>query len=234
MQNKTTLLITAGPTQEPIDDVRYIGNRSSGRLGLALTEIAVSYGHNVILLLGPVGLSNDSATDIISRSCSNSTANDGIAGTLDIHRFKTTADLECLLNKFWPEHADVLIMAAAVADYRPEKTKSEYQNMPKIKRQAGGITIKLETTPDLVAACCKKTKSGQKVIGFALEPKENIQNNAINKLKKKNLNAIVANPIETMDSSEIDATLIWSKGNIDKPGKLSKIEFAKWLIKMVI
>src|SRR5690554_2027016 len=101
-QTPPRVLITAGPTQEPIDSVRYLSNRSSGRMGLALTEAALHRGFSVTLLLGPVIMNSDP---------SNLT-------TANVLRFRTTADLQRAIRQYWPKH-DVLIMAAAVADYRP-------------------------------------------------------------------------------------------------------------------
>src|SRR5262245_9381568 len=115
---KPRILITAGPTHEPIDRVRYIANRSSGRMGLALAQAAIARGLRTTLLLGPTHLEPP---------------NHSLLKTL---RFRTTAELQNLLARYWPKH-DVLFMAAAVADYRPIiKTKVE-----KLKRRPSGITL---------------------------------------------------------------------------------------------
>ena len=125
------LLITAGPTHEPIDAVRYLGNRSSGRLGIDLAETAANLGWITTLLLGPTHLSPASSS-------------------LTLTRFRTTADLASLLNRTLPE-CEILIMAAAVADYTPAETNLA----GKLRRSdIGGLTLKLKPTPDLLASCC--------------------------------------------------------------------------------
>ncbi|MEC9374213.1 MAG: phosphopantothenoylcysteine decarboxylase [Planctomycetota bacterium] len=205
------LLITAGPTHEPIDAVRYLANRSSGRLGVALADAAAESGWRTTLLLGPTAL-----------ACAHTQVR-----TL---RFQTTADLEALLR----EHAgecDVLVMAAAVADYRPIQ-KGEGQQ--KIQRTGERLVLELESTPDLLAGVAKRKKSGQLFVGFALEPAERLMERAREKLVRKHLDAIVANPLETMDSTGIEATLVGPDGVIaSTPGRIPKTEFADWLLERI-
>lgn len=180
------MLITAGPTHEPIDRVRYLGNRSSGRLGIALAEAAAGNGWQVTLLLGP--------TTLIPSSTS-----------IRVLRFLTTADLQRLITDEMPG-CDVLVMAAAVADYRPRQPVSEQQG--KIRRADGPLSLELEPTPDLLAAAAATRRPGQVVVGFALEPRERLMESALGKLRRKSLDMIVANPLETMDSTEIEATVL--------------------------
>lgn len=206
-QNARRYLITAGPTHEPIDAVRYIGNRSSGRLGVALADAARERGHHVTLLLGPTHL---------------------LPSRADVHlrRFRTTADLERLLLAELPG-ADVLIMAAAVADYRPASTQLD----AKIKRLEGPLTITLESTPDLLAACAARRAPGQTIVGFALEPRERLLASAQSKITRKSLDAIVANPLETMDAPDIEAFFIRADGTSDHTrGPIAKETFAPWLL----
>ena len=202
------ILITAGPTREPIDEVRYISNRSSGRMGLALAEAASAAvgGENVTLLLGPV-----------------------LAMTGDRYRterFTTAAELETLLQREWPEH-DVLLMAAAVADYRPRKQAG------KLKRQ-GTLKLELEPTPDLVAACAAAKRPDQRIIAFALEEPEALEERALEKMHRKGVDAIVANPLRTMEEPTITATLLWTDGRRDPAPPLTKDAFARWLLQRVI
>lgn len=208
-----TVLITAGPTYEPIDAVRFVGNRSSGRLGVELARAAHAVGLDVILALGP-----------------NTVAPPSFPERLRVDRFRTCADLEELLLDLWPGHADVLVMAAAVADYRPK------QPAPggKLRRQTEGLTIEMEATPDLVAACTRRKKPGQRVIGFALETQAELMSSAADKIRRKGLDAIVANPLETMDADEIDGLLIRADGRHESPGRLSKPMFAAWLIDRIM
>lgn len=211
------LLITAGPTREPIDAVRFIGNRSSGQMGLAIAQAAADAGHEVVLLLGPVG---DQALSAMSSG-------------VTVERFETTEQLQGLLNAH-QEGFEVLIMAAAVADYRVVQGR---ESGKKIERQeAGGRwVLELEPTPDLVAGVCGRKRADQRVVAFALEETGKLQERAVAKMKRKGVEAIVANPLETMDSGEIDGMLIWVDGRIERPsgGTSSKPAFARWLVERV-
>lgn len=207
------MLISAGPTYEPIDAVRFIGNRSSGRLGSTLADHAVKMGWEVTLLLGPNAiLPSDERVKIV--------------------RFHSCQDLEDRLQVHLP-HCDTLVMAAAVADYRP--IPEEVALDGKRKRLPGELSIKLESTPDLLRRCSDRARSDQLLVGFALEPREQMIESALRKLERKDIDLIVANPLETMDSDSIEATLI---GNPDRglalqiqtPGAISKPSFAEWLI----
>jgi phosphopantothenoylcysteine decarboxylase / phosphopantothenate---cysteine ligase len=203
------ILITAGPTHEPIDQVRYLANRSSGRLGVALATEADRRGWAVTLLLGPVD------------PCTNYTQ-------IHVERFTTTCDLSELLAEHTP-HCDVLIMAAAVADYRPVTPKTTA--VEKLPRSNGPITLTLEPTEDLLADLSSCKRDGQIFVGFALEAADGLLERATAKLSRKNIDAIVANPLQTMDSDTIDATLLWRDGpNDTTAGAIPKTEFARWLM----
>lgn len=206
------MLITAGPTHEPIDAVRYIANRSSGRMGLALAEAARDAGWNVTLLLGPVAL--EPPPDVRTFS------------------FESAADLAMLLEEHFPV-CDVLIMAAAVADYRLRRVDEG-----KLARGAAGLALELEPTPDLVAACAARKRPDQRIIGFALEEPAALEQRAIEKLQRKGLDAIVANPLTTMGAAEVRATVFTAMGeSVAVPGAtgraavLPKTDFARWLIR---
>ena len=170
--NKATLkniniLISAGPTHESIDPVRFIGNNSSGKMGFALANEAQKRGANVELVSGPVNLEtpeNVIRTNVKSAQQMKKEITD---------RFK---------------NIDVLIMSAAVADYKPVK---EYDN--KIKKQEADLNIVLEKTPDILKDLAK-IKKKQVVVGFALET-ENELENARQKMKRKNLDAIILNSL---------------------------------------
>ena len=202
------ILITAGPTHEPIDAVRFIGNRSSGKLGIALAREAAARGLEVTLLLGPV--------------CAEAPAGPSV------FRFRTTADLEELLRAHGPR-ADVVIMAAAVADYRPKAAQID----GKIRRAAAGLTLELEATPDLLAELGAKRHEGQRLIGFALEPRERLVESAKSKLERKRVDAIVANELETMDAETIRATVFTKTRSIETPGMMAKAAFAPWLLEVI-
>ncbi|MGB1125007.1 MAG: phosphopantothenoylcysteine decarboxylase [Phycisphaeraceae bacterium] len=202
------ILITAGPTREPIDDVRFISNRSSGQMGFALAEAACSAGHEVTLLLGPVLLPPS------------------VADRVEVVRFNTTADLEALLAEHFPK-CDVLIKAAAVADYRPA-------NLIRGKTPRGeGLKIELEPTPDLVAGCAKVKRDDQTIIAFALEDPAVLETRAVEKMQRKKVDAILANPLQTMDARDIEPILFYADGRRDAPGRMAKTELAGWLIEQI-
>ncbi len=205
------VLITAGPTHEAIDAVRYLANRSSGQMGVALAEAASRSGWTTTLLLGPVPRTPEFSTAV------------------RVLRFQSTADLQALLAEHWPNY-DLLIMAAAVADYRPAGGPS----LGKLARNDGNRTLELEATPDLLAEIASMSRPGQALIGFALAPAEQLDESAQMKLKSKSINAIVANPIETMDARTIEATVFLADGQRLHPGGiLSKAEFAVWLLEQI-
>jgi phosphopantothenoylcysteine decarboxylase / phosphopantothenate---cysteine ligase len=206
------VLITAGPTYEPIDAVRFIGNRSSGRMGIALARACAHHGLMPTLLLGPV---DDAVVDSLGSA----------AADVALHRFHTTDELAALLALHWPEH-DVLIMAAAVADFRPR-----IREAGKRKRADGPISLELEPTPDLLAMTAESSRPEQRRIGFALEPADTLERAALAKLERKGLDAIVANPLSTMDSANVTATVFRKDGTtLRPPPDSTKQHFAEWLI----
>jgi phosphopantothenoylcysteine decarboxylase/phosphopantothenate--cysteine ligase len=207
------LLITAGPTQEPIDAVRYIGNRSSGRLGCALADRAAARGWPVTLLLGPAPARP--ASDAVT-----------------LRRFRTTDDLARLLDAELPS-CDILVMAAAVADYRPAIDEVD---LTEKRRRGGNLTLRLEATPDLLAACGSRRTPSQLLVGFALEPRDRLLDSARSKLARKKIDLVVANPLETMDAPTIDATLLGTAATglpeqgISTGNAIAKTDFADWLL----
>jgi len=212
MDRRPTLLLTAGPTHEPIDAVRFVGNRSSGRMGLAIARAAAARSWRTTLLLGPIG---DAEVPVDSH--------------LTVHRFRTTAELGDLLEREWPTH-DILIMAAAVADFRPRAASAG-----KIRRSEN-LVLELEPTEDLVARMSERRREGQIIVGFALEPVEGLHRAAKAKMAKKGLDAIVANPLETMGADRIEAHLLKRTGQSsspDAPAPLTKADFAEWLLGQV-
>lgn len=207
------VLITAGPTHEPIDSVRFIGNRSSGKVGIAIANAARRRNLDVVLLLGPVAASP--------------APEHGLA----VHRFRTCDDLQTLLNAHIAA-ARLLIMAAAVADYRP-KPNSAMQG-GKFRRTNEPVRLELEPTPDLLAGVGEVKRPDQYFVGFALEPQDELIAAATSKLKRKRIDLIVANPLETMESDQINATLIDNSGVVAAPGMMSKVDFAEWFVDAVL
>jgi len=159
------ILITAGPTREYIDPVRYISNDSSGRMGYALAEAAKAMGAKVTLISGPTSLLHPKGVKTISVI----TAREMYRSALEHYK-----------------KADIIICAAAVADFRPIQ-----QSKRKIKKD-NAATINLVQNPDILKTLGKKKRSGQLLIGFALET-ENILKNALKKLQEKRCDMIVAN-----------------------------------------
>lgn len=207
------VLVTAGPTHEPIDSVRFIGNRSSGAMGIAIADEAAASGCACTLLLGPTFLTPTHSS-------------------IRVLRFRTTADLQALLAQEFPQ-CDMLIMAAAVADYRPQGPKAGRPS--KIPRKRAGLTLNLESTPDLVAGVAAIRKPRQTIVGFALEPEAAMQARAAAKLARKGLDLIVANPLETMESPSIRATVLSAQGvELAQERPTSKRAFARKLTRMLL
>lgn len=165
-----TVVVTAGPTQEALDPVRYITNHSSGKMGYSLAEAAARRGAKVVLISGPTALKkpeneNISFVPVISAS-----------------------DMaEAVFTHF--EKSDILIMAAAVADYTPKTVADQ-----KIKKADGGMTIELARTTDILGTLKDRKREGQFICGFSMET-ENLIENSRKKLFKKNLDIIAANSI---------------------------------------
>jgi len=210
------VLITAGPTHEPIDAVRFIGNRSPGRVGVTLAERACDRGWSATLLLGPTPVQ---PTDT----------------RVDVHRFRTAAELQGLLDEHLAP-TNVLVMAAAVADYRPRGDETSVQG--KRRRTDQPMTLELEPTPDLLAACAARRRPDQLLVGFALEPRAELMESARRKLERKSIDMVVANPLETMDSDRIEAWIV-SRADLGldphlaTQGPIPKSEFADWLLSVI-
>lgn len=203
------VLITAGPTREPIDAVRFISNRSSGRMGLALAAAAAEAGHQVTLLLGPVAEPVD------------------LPKSVHLVRFVTAADLQTSLLAHF-DACDWLIMAAAVADYRPVRPTAG--KLPRSHQPGSTLHLELEPTPDLVAQLAAHKRPGQKIIAFALEEPEHLQTRAFAKLQSKGVDAIVANPLSTMESDAIQMLWITPDGRCETAPPMSKADAAQWIL----
>lgn len=205
------ILITGGPTWESIDSVRYISNRSSGKMGLAIAQAAVDAGHDTTLLLGP---------------CAARAGIDPLkAQGIKLVEFESSADLKQLLETHWPDH-DALVMAAAVADYRPSRV--EPSKLPRQENQP--LTVHMEPTPDLVAAVAKTKRPDQRIVAFALEESATLEQRALDKMRRKGVDAIVANALKTMDSDVIKPRWLTDGGQREALGEMTKPDFAKWLV----
>ena len=164
------VLVTAGPTREAFDPVRFISNHSTGKMGYALAREAAARGAEVVLISGPVNIERIPYVQ-----------------TVDIISAK---DMYEACVKYFPE-ADILIKAAAVADYRPKAISGE-----KIKKSESNSSVELERTDDIIAHLGKTKKDNQFICGFSMET-ENMIENSRTKLNKKNIDMIVANNLKT-------------------------------------
>ena len=184
-----TVLITAGPTYEAIDPVRFIGNHSSGRMGFELACTAARLGAEVVLVSGPTNLSIGHDLKLVHgfQETRASQKLIGVPESIEINRVVSAAEMYEAVHHRYPA-ADIVICAAAVADYRP-KSPSEQ----KIKKKDAELTVELVKTQDILLSLGKQKKN-QFLVGFALET-ENELDNAKSKLESKNLDAIVLNSL---------------------------------------
>ena len=205
------ILITAGPTHEPIDPVRFIGNHSSGKMGIAIAEEFAKQGNEVLLVKGATNLNpaNHSIKQI---------------------KVQTAAEMfdACAQYFSW---ADVIVFAAAVADYTPK-----FPSATKIKKNEEEFSIELVKTKDIAAELGKQKRENQIIVGFALET-NNEEANAKEKLEKKNFDFIVLNSMRDegagfqTDTNKI--TIIDREGNVTKFDLKEKIEVATDIVSYV-
>lgn len=185
------VLVTAGGTREPIDSVRYVGNRSSGRMGFAVAEQAAARGAEVTVIAANVSLPR----------------RDGIT----YEDVETAAQLEAAARRRFPE-ADVLVMAAAVADFRPPEAAAD--KLSKAGRDS--LDLRLEPTTDVLAALSAERRPGHTLIGFAAEHGEGAVERARAKLERKGLDAVVVNDISRadigFDASHNEVTIVTAAG----------------------
>ena len=208
--NNLNFLITAGPTHEKIDPVRYIGNSSSGKMGYSLANKAYELGANVTLVIGPTNLSMD-------------------LSNIESIRVQDSEEMFNETIKYF-DNSDVIICSAAISDFKPVEVVHN-----KIKKEKGLESIKLEPTTDILLEL-GKIKTSQFLVGFALET-DNFIKNAKNKLKSKNLDAIVVNKIDdfnpiSSDYNQID--FINSDLEITSFEKKLKIDVSSDILNQII
>ena len=205
------VLITAGPTYEKIDPVRFIGNYSSGKMGFALAEECASRGAQVTLIAGPVQLETHSQ---------------GITR----YDVESAVEMMALSEKYFPE-MDAAILSAAVADFTPETVSDK-----KIKREKDALELHLRPTVDIAASLGKMKKGNQKLVGFALETNDET-NHALDKLVRKNFDFIVLNSLRDQgagfrgDTNKV--TILSSHGEFLFPLK-TKREVAKDIVNQLV
>ena len=197
-----TILVTAGPTCEDIDPVRYLTNRSSGKMGYAIADAAARRGARVILVSGPVSLAAPAGVELA--------------------RVRTAEEMRgAVLENFGA--ATVVIMAAAIADFRAAKVAAE-----KLRRAGAGLSLELEATPDILAEI-GRNKGGRLLIGFAAETGD-VKESARRKLEKKSADMIVANDVSEpgagFDGDTNIVTLVFADGREERLPKMSKFDVA--------
>jgi phosphopantothenoylcysteine decarboxylase/phosphopantothenate--cysteine ligase len=205
-----TFLITAGPTQEPLDPVRYLSNRSSGKMGYALAEAALRRGAKVLLISGPVAIAPPVGADFVP--------------------VRTAQEMyDAVFAHLEP--ATVIVKCAAVADYRPAR-----QSPQKIKKTDAPVLLELERTPDILAELGQK-RGNRLLIGFAAET-ENLRDYATQKLKSKNCDMVVANlvgqPDSGFESDSNEVLLALKSGEFIPIAKASKSEIADKILNEVV
>jgi len=182
------IVISAGPTREPIDPVRFLTNRSTGRMGYALARAAVKRGFETVLVSGPVSLTPPE-------------------GLFRLVRVGTAAEMAEAMKRE-AGFADAVVMCAAVADYRPVNTAER-----KLKKQDGHLFLELEPTEDILFSLGQMKRPGQILIGFAAET-DSVEEYALGKLERKNLDWIAANRVGIPGQgfeSETNAVVLFSR-----------------------
>jgi len=205
-------LVTAGPTYEPIDPVRFIGNHSSGKMGVAIAEELARRGAAVDLVLGPVNYN-------------------GHNPAIQLHKVQTAAEMYAACEQLF-ERSDIAVMSAAVADYRPASAAPE-----KIKKKDENLTLELVKTQDILASLGARKRQNQVLAGFALETTQE-RKNALEKMEKKNADLIVLNSLNDegagfgVDTNKI--TIFGRGGEEWAFDQKSKTEVAKDIVDRIL
>ena len=204
-----TVLITAGPTQEPLDPVRYITNRSSGKMGYSLADAAAARGARVILVSGPVALTPPCGVEVL--------------------RVTTALEMRAAVMAHLDE-STIIIKSAAVADYHVAHVPEQ-----KVKKTAAKVSIDLDPTPDILAECGQK-KGDRILIGFAAET-QNMVEEAKRKMRTKNCDMVVGNLVSQQgigfESDENEVTLVLRTGEVEKIAQALKREIADRILDQV-
>ena len=205
------VLITAGGTREAIDPERYIGNRSSGKMGFALAAAAARLGASVTLVSGPVSLTTP----------------------VDVERInvESACQMRAAVHEHFPQ-ADIVIKAAAVADYRPEIAADQ-----KIKKTANTMLIQLVKNPDILAELGQLKRSNQFLVGFAAETQDLIRN-ALEKIERKNLDMLIANDVTMVGAGfESDTNIVrlfYRDGFNEEIPEMQKSELAETILQRIV
>jgi phosphopantothenoylcysteine decarboxylase / phosphopantothenate---cysteine ligase len=201
------VLVTAGPTREPIDPVRFLSNRSSGQMGYAIAQALLTAGHRVVLVSGPVHLSPPEGAECI--------------------QVESALQMLDACQAHWPQ-CDAIFAVAAVADYRPAAIAPQ-----KMKRQEGeGAVLNLVPNPDIVATLAAD-KGPRKVVGFALESERGVEH-ALAKMQRKSLDVVVLNGPEAQGAAESQVVVLKADGSRRPIGPLPKSELAVELVRVAL
>lgn len=199
------LLITAGPTREYIDDVRFISNPSTGRMGFECARAARAAGHRVTLVAGPTDLPDPAGVRVV--------------------RVTSAQEMHAAAMRAY-RTADAVIATAAVSDYRPA-----YRVRGKLKKGPKRLVLGLVRTPDILADMGRR-KGDRRLVGFALEAQDGPAN-ALEKLKRKNLDAVVLNAPSTFGSDRIDAVVLYADGTRESFRRATKAALARRLVRLL-
>lgn len=203
-----TFLITAGPTREAIDPVRYISNRSSGKMGYAIAEAALDAGHDVILISGPTNLAPPRNAKFISVSASDEMFD-------AVHQYA--------------DSSDICVLCAAVADYKPAQVSPV-----KIKKRADRISLELVPTRDILRSLGQHQNRKFLLVGFAAET-DHLEANATEKLRRKNCDIIVGNDARVvMESEENELLILFRDGETKRISRGPKQFLARELVKIFL
>ena len=198
-------LITAGPTREFFDPIRYISNRSSGKMGYAIAAACRKVSPHVTLVTGPVTLTEPTGVKCVPVT--------------------TAAEMAREVFRRYLK-ADVVIMTAAVCDYRPQRVASK-----KLKKTGKQLVLELEPTTDILLELGKR-KRHQLLVGFAAETDE-LERHALDKLRRKRLDLIVANDASAFDANTNRVTLFFADGRVERLPEMSKRKVARELVRHV-
>ena len=204
------VLVTAGPTQEPVDPVRYITNHSTGKMGYAIARVCMRRGAEVTLVSGPTSVPKPEFVKVVP--------------------VMTAKEMFDEVTRMAPKQ-DIIIKAAAVADYRPKEVSSE-----KVKKQDGELTLEMERTDDILAYLGSHRQPGQFLCGFSMET-ENLLENSRRKLEKKNLDMVAANSLKVEGAGfggDTNVITIITKDEAVSLEKMTKEEAAAKLLDKIM
>ena len=203
------IVVTAGPTREPIDPVRFLSNRSSGKMGYALAEAALELGHEVTLISGPVAITPPPEARLV--------------------KITTADELFDVVHQHAPA-SDVLVMCAAVSDYKPAQSATR-----KLEKREKEFRLQLRPTRDILASLPREPRA-YRVVGFAAET-HNLETSARKKLTRKNCDMIIANNVSGSDSgmeSDVnEVTIFFGDGQKQQLARAEKKNLARALMKII-